>query len=70
MPGHRPFAEDVRWYGQGLPIIAQPETLAYRSRKFIARHRLAVSVAAVVMLSLVSLTAVALWQADVANQGL
>jgi serine/threonine-protein kinase len=62
------FAEDVRRYRQGLPVIAQPETLAYRSRTFIARHRLAVSAAAVAMLSLVVLTAVALWQAHVATQ--
>jgi serine/threonine-protein kinase len=62
------FAEDVRRYRHGLPVVAQPETLAYRSRKFIARHRLAVSAAAVAMLSLVSLTTVALWQAHVANQ--
>ena len=62
------ITEDVRRYRQGLPVIARPKTLAYRWRMLIARHRLAVSAAAVVMLLLVSLTAVALWQAHVANQ--
>jgi serine/threonine-protein kinase len=62
------FAEDVRRYRQGLPVIAQSETLTYRSRKFIARHRLAVSAAATVTISLISLTGFALWQAQVANQ--
>jgi serine/threonine-protein kinase len=62
------LADDVRRYRQGLPVIAQPVTLAYRSRKFIARHLVSVSAAAVALISLVSLTAFALWQAHVATQ--
>jgi serine/threonine protein kinase len=62
------FAADVQRYRQGLPVIAQPVTLAYRSRKFIARHSVAVSAAAMALISLVSLTALALWQAHVATQ--
>ena len=33
------FADDIDNYLQGRPLAAAPDSLAYRTRKFIARHR-------------------------------
>ena len=35
--GH--LAEDIERYLDGLPVRARPDTLSYRSRKFLSRHR-------------------------------
>jgi eukaryotic-like serine/threonine-protein kinase len=45
------FAEDVRRYRRGLPVVAQPETSLYKARKFASRHRAGVAVAAVAVLA-------------------
>jgi len=37
------LAEDIARYLQGMPIIAQPDSLGYRVGKFTARHRWGVS---------------------------
>jgi serine/threonine protein kinase len=36
------FADDIRNYLGGKPLIAGPESAAYRTRKFVRRHRAAV----------------------------
>lgn len=61
------LAEDVRRFRRGQPVAAQPDSVGYRARRFVARHRLAVGAAAVAILSLVTLTALAIWQAQVAS---
>ncbi len=43
------LADDVRNYLSGQPLIAGPESAAYRVRKFVRRHRVGVSVAALVL---------------------
>ncbi len=50
-PGHRyPFAQaladDVQRYLQGRPVLARPDTLWYRSRKFLRRNAWATTAAA------------------------
>lgn len=40
------FADDVERFGRGLPIRARPDTIGYRTRKFIARNRVPVGIAA------------------------
>ena len=40
------FAEDLRRYRERLPVMAQPNRLGYRARKFVSRHKAAVSAAA------------------------
>lgn len=40
------LAEDIRRHLSGRPVLARPDTLRYRARKFIARHRLAMVVLA------------------------
>lgn len=46
------MADDVGLYLKGLPVQARSDTVGYRSRKFIARHRLSVVIAAAFLLSL------------------
>lgn len=48
------FSDDINRFLAGLPVLAQADTLAYRMRKFMGRHRLAVAAAGIVGLSLVS----------------
>ena len=50
------FAEDIRRELAGLPILARQDTLFYRSLKFIRRHRLAMSIVAVLGMLLAGLT--------------
>jgi serine/threonine protein kinase len=47
------FAEDIRRHLNGLPVVAQPDTLGYRCRKFIGRHRVGVGAAAAIAFLLV-----------------
>jgi len=57
------FADDLRRYLDGRPVLARPDRRLYRARKFVARHRLAVAAAALVAAALVAGLAIALWQA-------
>ena len=44
---------DLWRFRQGLPVEARPDSLSYRTRKFVARHKLGVAAAILVVLSLV-----------------
>ena len=57
------FADDLRRYLEGRPVRARPDSGLYRTRKFVARHRLAVVAAALVVAALVAGLSIALWQA-------
>src|SRR5205823_6186627 len=41
------FAEDIRRHLQGRPVRARPNTLPYRSRKFLKRNRALITAAAI-----------------------
>ena len=47
------MSEDIERFLSGRPVVAQPDTLGYRVRRFIARNRIAVAAAAsfVILLS-------------------
>jgi serine/threonine-protein kinase len=45
------FAEDIGNYLRGLPVLARPDTLSYRTRKFVQRHTGAVIAASVGLLA-------------------
>ena len=62
------FADDIRRYLGGLPVAARPDTFRYRARKFVQRHRAGVLATALVFVLLVGAVAVALWQAQEAQQ--
>lgn len=47
------LSEDIRRHLEGLPVTARKDTLAYRTSKFIQRNKIAVSVAALVLVTLV-----------------
>ena len=61
------FSEDIRRHLEGLPVVARKDTLRYRAGKFIRRHKAGVSVAVLVVLSLLVGILVALNQAQRAN---
>ena len=46
------LASDLQRYLKHLPISARPDTLSYRARKYVRRHRLGVSFAAAALLLL------------------
>ena len=54
------FAEDIRRHLSGHPVLARQQTIAYRARRFVMRHRAglaaAAAVAALIVFSAVSLT--------------
>ena len=47
------FSEDIRRHLEALPVIARKDTVAYRTSKFVSRHRIGVAAAALVLLSLI-----------------
>jgi tetratricopeptide (TPR) repeat protein len=61
------FADDLRRHLRDEPVRAQPDRLAYRTRKFVARHALQVSAGLLVGAALVVGSGIALWQARVAR---
>ncbi len=56
------FAEDLRRYRAHEPVLARPDSRAYRVRKFVRRHRGAVASALLTALALVGATGVTTWQ--------
>jgi serine/threonine protein kinase len=61
------FSEDIRRHLDGLPVSARPDTLAYRSSKFVRRHRVAVIAAVLGFLALLAGMAATLREAYVAR---
>jgi non-specific serine/threonine protein kinase/serine/threonine-protein kinase len=61
------LSEDVQRYLDGRPVTAQPDTLIYRTRKFVARHKTSVLAGFLVFASLFAGTIGVAWQAHVAR---
>ncbi len=61
------FSEDIRRHLEGLPVVAQKDTLRYRAQKFVQRNRAGVVAASLVFLALLVGMTVAIWQARVAR---
>jgi tetratricopeptide (TPR) repeat protein len=57
------FAADLRRWLADEPVLASPDTVWYRSGKFVRRHWLGLTAVAIVLLALVAGAAVAIWQA-------
>uniref|UniRef100_UPI0003B596FD tetratricopeptide repeat protein n=1 Tax=Ideonella sp. B508-1 TaxID=137716 RepID=UPI0003B596FD len=62
------FAQDLRRWLAGEPVQARPDRLAYRTAKFVGRHRLPVAAGAAVVVSLIAGTGLSLWQAQQARR--
>src|SRR4029453_7947363 len=57
------FARELKRYLNHEPVIARPESRAYRMRKFVRRHRLAVGFVASIVVVLIAGIAGTTWQA-------
>jgi non-specific serine/threonine protein kinase/serine/threonine-protein kinase len=66
-PSALALAEDLRRVLACEPVTAAAPRLSYRMGKFVRRHRLPVALAGVASIGLVALTALAWWQADIAE---
>jgi non-specific serine/threonine protein kinase/serine/threonine-protein kinase len=62
------FADDLRRHLQGHPVTARPDTLRYRSGKFVHRHRALVFAAVLLVITLVGGILTTSWQWHVANR--
>ncbi|MEP7154884.1 MAG: protein kinase [Betaproteobacteria bacterium] len=61
------LADDLeRWIAKE-PVMAQPDSLAYRTRRLLQRHALAASAGAAVSIALIAGAGIALWQAQQAR---
>jgi serine/threonine protein kinase len=61
------MADDIRRHLVGLPVLARPDTYAYRFSRFVGRHRAGVSAAALAVTGLLIGTIVAIQLARVAR---
>jgi serine/threonine-protein kinase len=62
------FLQDLQRYLKGEPVLARPDSAAYRIRKFVYRNWFAVALATGAGLALVGATAASVWQARVASE--
>jgi eukaryotic-like serine/threonine-protein kinase len=60
------LAEDIERHLSSRPVLARPDRLGYRVRKFIVRNRLAVATATALLATVLGGAGAALWQARVA----
>ena len=61
------FAQDLQRWLDGAPVLAHPDSLAYRARKFVLRYKLPVAALALAISGLAAGLVVALQQAQVAR---
>jgi serine/threonine-protein kinase len=57
------LGEDIARYLDGRPVLARPDTLAYRARRFVGRNRTAVGAVGLLAASLAAFGIAAGWQA-------
>ncbi|NNF26925.1 MAG: serine/threonine protein kinase, partial [Gemmatimonadetes bacterium] len=62
-PSARALGEDLHRYLEGRPVAARPDSIAYRTSKFVRRNRLASGLAAAAVAALLLGGAGTLWQA-------
>lgn len=62
------FVEDLDRWLRGEAISGRPQSVGYRTSRFVARHRVAVAVAAVLIVSLIAVTLVSVQQARLATR--
>ncbi len=61
------LAQDIQRHLDGQPVLARRQTLRYRSSKFIARNKLGVAAAALMVVLLIGGLAATLWEARIAG---
>lgn len=67
-PSAEAFADDLRRYLRHEPVSARPDTLAYRTEKFVRRHPAGVSAAVVALVAAIVFTTGIAWQAREARR--
>src|SRR5262249_8859380 len=61
------FSEDVLRHLQGRTVIAHKDTIGYRTRKFVSRHKAGVGAAGLIALTLIAGVVATFWQATLAR---
>lgn len=61
------FLEDIKRHLAGLPVLAQPDSISYRLRKFVRRNRIPVVAVLLALVSLSTGLGIARWQASEAR---
>ncbi len=51
-PSAEQFAQDIQRHIDGFPVTARPDTVSYRARKFVHRHRASVTAASLIAVAL------------------
>ncbi|MBL8268180.1 serine/threonine-protein kinase [Steroidobacter sp.] len=64
----RELADDLQRYLERRPVLAHPDSMFYRARKFIGRHRIGTAAATLAGIAIFTATGVALWQAGEARR--
>jgi len=62
------FAEDIARHLGNEPVVARPQSAAYKMKKFVLRHRGPVAAAAAIGATIVVLGSLTVWQARIAQQ--
>lgn len=62
------FEEDIHRHLQGFPVLARPAAFHYRLMKFAGRHKAALAVASLFVVTLIAGIAATTWMAQVAFQ--
>ena len=63
-PSVEAMALDLNRYLEGKPVLARPQSVAYRGRKFVQRHRWALATTALVLLVMATALGLVAWQAQ------
>src|SRR5690606_39896117 len=63
-PSVEALAQDIRRHLDGKPVRARPQSVAYRARKYLRRHRWALVTGAATAAVLVAALAMVAWQAQ------
>lgn len=63
-PSVEALALDLNRYLEGKPVLARPQSVAYRTQKFVHRHRWALATTALVLAVLTTALALVTWQAQ------
>ncbi|MFT3820082.1 MAG: serine/threonine-protein kinase [Rubrivivax sp.] len=61
--GAAAFADDLRRWRDGVPVLARPDSAAYRLSRFVRRHRAGVAASSAALLLLLATVALTAWQA-------
>ena len=61
------FSNDIHRHLEGRPVRARPDTVRYRTAKFINRNKVSVAAAALILVTLIGGIAATAWQARIAR---